>query len=269
MRYRGVPADGLRLIDNMHGERTFFSENWPDKARQWLPMIDHPYDKATDEFIITAPAKYQVVANGLLQEEIDSWATAARTHWKQSVPIASWLDAIGVAQFATQHFGVVRGVPHAGTGCTRRIARTASRLRDAGAARDRVLQRTRSARTRTRSSRTSQAAGIGGGTGTRQAIFYGETSVTPRRRRDLVAHEIAHQWFGNAVTERDWDDVWLSEGFATYFTRSVTEHFSGRDAFVAGPEGQQSRCSRRAGRTARHGDRPRQPRRHAPGAEPA
>jgi aminopeptidase N len=49
-----------------------------------------------------------------------------------------------------------------------------------------------------------------------------------------VAHEIAHQWFGDSVTERDWDDVWLSEGFATYFTLLVTEHYRGRDAFVEG-----------------------------------
>ena len=48
----------------------------------------------------------------------------------------------------------------------------------------------------------------------------------------LVAHEVAHQWFGDAVTERDWDDVWLSEGFATYFTLLFLEHDSGRDAFV-------------------------------------
>ena len=40
----------------------------------------------------------------------------------------------------------------------------------------------------------------------------------------LVAHEIAHQWFGDSVTENDWDDVWLSEGFATYFTLLFTEH---------------------------------------------
>ena len=49
-----------------------------------------------------------------------------------------------------------------------------------------------------------------------------------------MAHEIAHHWFGNSVTEKDWDDVWLSEGFATYFTLLNTEHYEGRDAFVAG-----------------------------------
>jgi aminopeptidase N len=58
--------------------------------------------------------------------------------------------------------------------------------------------------------------------------------VTAKPATNLVAHEIAHQWFGNAVTESDWDDVWLSEGFATYFTLLCTEHVEGREAFVEG-----------------------------------
>ena len=51
---------------------------------------------------------------------------------------------------------------------------------------------------------------------------------------NLVSHEIAHQWFGNSVTEADWDDVWLSEGFATYFALLCVEHVEGRDAFISG-----------------------------------
>ena len=64
--------------------------------------------------------------------------------------------------------------------------------------------------------------------------MYGERSVNGRPGGTLVAHEIAHQWFGDAVTENDWDDVWLSEGFATYFALLFTEHYQGREAFVAG-----------------------------------
>ncbi len=77
-----------------------------------------------------------------------------------------------------------------------------------------------------------QAAGLGGGTEHASVIFYGEKGVASGGAP--VVHEVAHQWWGNAVTERDWDDVWLSEGFATYFTLLYTEQFDGRDAFVRG-----------------------------------
>ena len=69
------------------------------------------------------------------------------------------------------------------------------------------------------------------------AIFYSDISVTGNRSvrwRDVIIHEVAHQWFGNCVTEYDWDDVWLSEGFATYFTLMFREHAFGRDDFVKG-----------------------------------
>ena len=60
------------------------------------------------------------------------------------------------------------------------------------------------------------------------------SGTRPVRWRNVVIHEIAHQWFGNAVTESDWNDVWLSEGFATYFTLLFIEHAYGRDEFAAG-----------------------------------
>jgi aminopeptidase N len=78
---------------------------------------------------------------------------------------------------------------------------------------------------------------VGGGMEGATSIFYGENSVTGERTvrwRNVIIHEVAHQWFGNAVTEDDWDHVWLSEGFATYFTLLFIEHAYGRDEFVAG-----------------------------------
>ena len=233
VRYRGVPAGGLRILPNKFGDRVFFSENWPNNARQWLPMIDHPYDKATSEFLVTAPVRYQVVANGLLQEEVDLGDGRRLTHWKQSVPIASWLNAIGVAQFAVHHDGLVKGVPHqtwvyrqeraVGPAWFERRSRQAMDFlsEHVGPYAYEKLANV-------------EAAGFNGGTEHASVIFYGEKSILERPDTGLIAHEIAHQWFGNAVTERDWDDVWLSEGFATYFTLLVAEHHEGRDAFVAG-----------------------------------
>jgi aminopeptidase N len=229
--YSGIPAGGLRLIPNIHGERTMFSENWPNNARQWLPMIDHPSDKATGEFIVTAPAHYQVVANGLLVEERDLQDGQRVTHWKQSVPISSWLYALGVARFSSHHAGTVKGVElqtwvfpqDRDTGV--RIFEGLSRgaftffVEHIGPYAYEKLANV-------------EAAGLNGGTEHASVIFYGEKGVTAGRAP--VVHEIAHQWFGNAVTERDWDDVWLSEGFATYFTLLYTEFESGREAFVTG-----------------------------------
>jgi aminopeptidase N len=240
VRYRGVPAGGLRILKNKFDERCFFSENWPNHARQWLPMIDHPYDKATSEFIITAPVRYQVVANGLLQEETDLGDGRRLTHWKQSIPIASWLNAVGVAQFAVHHAGRVKGV-ELQTWVYHQERLTGPAWFETTARQAMEFYNDRIGPYSYEKLANVEAAGFGGGTEHASAIFYGENSIltnpttgVTRQGTGLIAHEIAHQWFGDSVTENDWDDVWLSEGFATYFTLLFVENYQGRDAFVAG-----------------------------------
>jgi len=230
--YHGVPAGGLTIGVNRFKERCFFSWNWPDKAREWLPMIDHPSDKATSEFLVTAPVKYSVVANGLLQDEEYAPDGSKTTHWKQSVPIASWLNAIGVEQFGIHHAGMVRGVelqtwvPH------QDLAKGVAAFEEPARKAIEFFSDFVGPYSYEKLANVSAAFG-GGGTEHASVIFYGE-NVIDRDATSIVAHEIAHQWFGDAVTEGDWDDAWLSEGFATYFTLLFTEHYQGRDAFVTG-----------------------------------
>src|SRR5215510_14238828 len=69
IKYHGRPADGLIIRKNKFGDFAVFGDNWPDRARHWFPSIDHPYDKATVEFLVTAPARLEVVANGKLIEK--------------------------------------------------------------------------------------------------------------------------------------------------------------------------------------------------------
>jgi aminopeptidase N len=233
VRYHGVPASGLWIGKNKFGERVFMGLNWPNLARQWLPMIDHPSDKATSEFIVTAPSKYQVVANGLLIEETDIGDGRRRTHWRQSVPISSWLNAIGVAQFSVHHAGLVKGVPLQTWAYHQDSVRGPATF-ELPARRAVEFFSEHIGPYPYEKLANVQSAGMGGGTEHASVIFYGETSVTDKPATNLVAHEIAHQWFGDAVTESDWDEVWLSEGFATYFTLLYNEHYDGRDAFVAG-----------------------------------
>lgn len=241
--YAGIPASGLKIAPNRYGERTFFSDNWPDKARQWLPTVDHISDKATSTMDVTAPAHYQVVSNGLLQEETDLPDGRRRTIWRQSVPIAPWLYALGVARFAVQQVGTFDGKPVQ--------TWVYARDRDAGFHDFAVPTRDALAFFAERIGPFAyeklanvQSNSVSGGMEAASAIFYSEGSVTGTRSerwRNVVIHEIAHQWFGNAVTEADWDDVWLSEGFATYFTLLFIEHAYGRDEFLRGLESSRQR----------------------------
>ena len=235
IRYHGIPADGLKIGPTKYGDRSFFSENWPNKARHWLPSVDHPYDKATSEFVVKAPSHYQVISNGLLLEETNVDATNRLTHWKQSVPVSCWLFVLGAADFAVQHVGEVNG----------KSIQTwvYAKDRDAGfydfaEPTKRVVEfYSEYVGPYAYEKIANIAATISGGMETSSAIFYGEKLVTGKRTkslRNVVIHEIAHQWFGNAVTETTWDDAWLSEGFATFFTQLFIEHAYGHDEYVQG-----------------------------------
>lgn len=234
IRYQGIPADALRIGPTKFGDRSFFNENWPNRARHWLPTIDHPYEKATSEFIVTAPNHYQVISNGLLMEESNLGSGRKLTHWKQSVPVSSWLYVLGVANFAVQYVDSFDG---------KSIETWVyPQNREAGfydfaTPTKQVLQFYSDYVGPFAYEKLAniQSPSVGGGMETSSAIFYGEDLVNGKRDKrtvDVVIHEIAHQWFGNAVTESDWDDVWLSEGFATYFTMRFIKHAYGEDAFI-------------------------------------
>ena len=234
--YSGIPITGLIIGPNMHGDRTFFSDNWPNKARNWLPLVDHPYDKSTAEFIIIAPNHYQVISNGLLVEETNLNKELKKTHWKQSVPISCWLYALGVAEFAVDYVDYFEG---------KSIQTWVYRQDRVNGFYDFKIPTKHTMEFFSdyigpfayEKLANVQSNSVKGGMESATAIFYSDVSVTGDRSdrwRNVVIHEVAHQWFGNCVTEYDWDDVWLSEGFATYFTLMFREHAYGRDDFVNG-----------------------------------
>lgn len=243
IQYHGIPATGLKIGNNKYGDRTFFSDNWPNKGRNWLATIDHPYDKAMCEFIVTAPDHYQVVSNGLKIEETDLSDGTRLTHWKQSVPIAPWLYVLGVAPFAVQYVDSFDG----------KSIETWVYAQDRDAGFYDFAEPTKKALEfysnyvgpfSYEKLANIQSNSVSGGMEAASAILYSEGSVTGDRSirwRNVVIHEIAHQWFGNSVTEYDWDEVWLSEGFATYFTLLFIEHEYGRDAFLEGLESSKKR----------------------------
>ena len=145
------------------------------------------------------------------------------------MPINSWLYALGVARFAVHHYDVVRGIPQQVWVFPQDRERGRDIFEFTGRRAFEFFSDWIGPYSYEKLAHV-EAAGIGGGTEHASAIFYGEKGVAAGRAP--VVHEVAHQWWGNAVTQKDWDDVWLSEGFATYFTHLYTEQFSGRDVFV-------------------------------------
>ena len=234
--YHGIPVDGLKIGPTKYGSRSFFSENWPNKARHWLPTIDHPYYKATSEFIVKAPAHYKVISNGLLAEESLIDSSIRLTHWKQSVPVSCWLFVLGVADFAVQYPDEFN--------CKSIQTWVYPQNREAGfydfgEVTNKVVQFFSGYIGPYSYEKIAniQSPSISGGMETSSAIFYAEDLVNGKRDirlRNVIIHELAHQWFGNAVTETTWDDAWLSEGFATYFTLLFIENEYGHDEYVKG-----------------------------------
>jgi aminopeptidase N len=225
IEYAGVPADGLIIGTNRHGDRTFFGDNWPNRARHWLPVVDHLADKATVEFRVTVPAEYEVVSNGALVSDSTS-GPVRTTHWRTDVPLPPKVMIIGVADFAVDTVATVDGVPV--QSWVYPEDRKAG-FRDLGQAPPILrfyeeklgpypYEKLANVQSTTRYGGMENAA----------AIFYSEEAVADDRSDlPLLAHEIAHQWYGNTVTESDWPHLWLSEGFATYLTGLYLEHAQG------------------------------------------
>lgn len=247
--YEGIPKDGLVISPNKFGDRTFFGDNWPNRARNWLPTIDHPSDKASVEFIIKAPSHYQVVATGKLLGEKDM-GSDKQTHWKTNVPIPTKVMVIGVARFAIQESGVVNGIPvsswvypqnsEAGFGdYAPAVGILRFFIKKIGPY---PYEKLANVQSRTRY----------GGTENASNIFYSENSVTGKNdQHALIAHEIAHQWFGNSASEGNWFHLWLSEGFATYMTDLYFEEEYGRDKMVERLISERERVNTYAGRRFR------------------
>ncbi len=230
IKYHGRPGDGLIIRKNKYGDFAFFADNWPNRAHHWFPAIDHPYDKATAEFIVIGPADYDVIANGRLIEKRSLQNGTELTHWREETPIPTYCMVIGAAQFAIINVGEVQrdgpDVPvfyylfpkdrdkgASGYGRVREIIEFFSNLVGPYPYEKLALV---------------QSSTRYGGMENASNIFLAENAFDEL----LNAHEIAHQWFGDSVTEADWHHLWLSEGFATYFANLFAERFDGRDKFV-------------------------------------
>ncbi len=235
LSYKGVPKDGLIISENKHGDRTFFCDNWPNRAHQYLPVIDHPYEKATSEFIVTAPVKYQVISNGVQVEVVDLVNGMRRTAYRSYQQLPTKVMVFGAARFAVRHCNASDFTPVSAwvypqeeqEGFSDYCSTTEILSWFVKKIGPYPYYQLANVQSKTRY----------GGMENAGCIFYHENSIDGKNGSEgLFAHEIAHQWFGNSASEADWHHVWLSEGFATYLTEVYKQEVHSDAAFREGME---------------------------------
>jgi len=236
--YHGTVDDGLIVRTDGAGRWTGFGDNWPNRARHWIPSVDHPSDKATVSWSVSAPAGRTVVANGLLVDRTTLPNGRVRTRWRESHPIPVYLMVIAAAPLTEYPLGETACGLALAQSCVPQFVFTAPEQRTmlpgAFAQAGEIVRYFASLVGPYPYEKLAhlQSATRFGGMENATAIFYSDAAFrTGRMGEGLIAHETAHQWFGDAVTEREWPHLWLSEGFATYFAALFTRHAHGDSAF--------------------------------------
>ncbi|WP_245627800.1 M1 family metallopeptidase [Actinomadura oligospora] len=181
----------------------------PDGTPTWLPVNDHPRDKATYDFHITVPSGLRVLANGTPGQVVKKGATTTYD-WSETSPMSPYLAMIAIGRFTVRRT-TAGGIP----------VITAVDPRYAGNARK--LERTTVAAIRwaVRKFGPYPFATAGGVIDDPSLDYALETQERPVYGGFVpddifIVHELAHQWFGDAVGLHDWKDIWLNEGLATY-----------------------------------------------------
>jgi aminopeptidase N len=235
IRWHGAPPDGLIFRTDSSGRRTVFADNWPDRVHHWLPITDHPSDKVTVDLHLEVPQGMAVIANGVRQK-VDTLPRGREVwHFRMAQRIPPYgivfgagpLVATTLADAACDVGCVPLGLLTFPEDSTWAVDGPFRRAGDMVEFFSRYAGRFPYARLSHVESNTRF-----GGMENPSAIFYDGKAYSTHRLTELtVAHETAHQWFGDAVTERDWHHLWLSEGFATYFAALWLRHADGDSAF--------------------------------------
>ncbi|MEP6492650.1 MAG: M1 family aminopeptidase [bacterium] len=243
--YGGVVTDGLIAHSDSAGRWTYFGDNWPNRARHWIPSIDHPSDKATVTWRVTTLPTRTVIANGKLVStravRSSSGADRTETVWRETRPIPPYLMVIAAAPLTVYDLGETacglaetqRCVPQAVYTAPEQHAFAPGPFARANEI-VQLFARLVGPFPYEKLDHLQSSTRFGGMENA-SAIFYADNGFrrSPGMRDNIVAHETAHQWFGDAVTEREWPHVWLSEGFATYFATLWTRAARGDTAFRA------------------------------------
>ena len=223
--FKEATPDNPRLINTL---------SFPEGARHWFPCNDQPNDKATQELIATVCRDYQVISNGRLVSETEDIKSQTKTfHWLMAQPHSTYLFVLAAGPYV-----VVRDsldalpinywvYPEAAKDAMRSFRKTPEIIaffnKEYGFAYPWVKYD------------QITIPGIGGGAESTTATVVGQSTIHDEKAEKdfpshwLVAHEAAHQWWGNLVTMRTWSHTWINESFATYGEYLFSKHDLGED----------------------------------------
>ncbi|MEP6921314.1 MAG: M1 family aminopeptidase [bacterium] len=241
VKYHGRPSDGLILKPDKDGKASAVGDNWPDRVHQWIPCLDYPAAKASVSFTVTVPKQNLVVANGRLVRVQDSGESRTWSYDERAA-IPPYCMIIAVGQFTKQDLGASSTVSLSSyvPNSDQRYAMQGFAPADLSL---KFFSQTVAPYPYEKLALIVGATQFGGMENSSAIVFNRGlfdyrlgASTSPRfhiRRGlvEIVAHEIAHQWFGDSVTEATWSDLWLSEGFATYFAGVFVQRYEGEPAF--------------------------------------
>ncbi len=226
--YKGIPENGMIIGKNKFGDKTWFGDNWPNRAQYWLPCVDHPADKAKIYWEVVAPKGYEVVANGNEIKTMSHNVDLQERFFEQEEPIATKVATIGIAKLEKKESILRDNILVANYMYPQTYAKQPNKMDVANEILtffEKVIGKYPFQKLN-----NVQSTTMFGGMENANNIFYDEYSIDSDENNEaLIAHEIAHQWFGNTVTEKDFSHLWLSEGFATFFTNYYLEKKYGVD----------------------------------------
>ena len=234
--YAGAPdtAEQGFETDVHNGVPVLWTLSQPFGARDWWPCKQDLNDKIdTIDVFITAPSQYVSVANGVQQSVVENGNGTKTTHFQHNYPIPAYLIAIAVTNYsiftqqagtAPNEFPIVNYIyPENLTSAQNSLAVTLP-IMD-------LFEELFETYPYANEKYGHAQFGWGGGMEHTTVSFMGSFG------RNLIAHELAHQWFGNKVTCGKWNDIWLNEGIATYLSGLVVENLDGPSNFVSWKNG--------------------------------